>query len=385
MKEINKKVLEMQPSGIRKFFDIVSQMKDVISLGVGEPDFVTPWQMTAAAIKSLENGKTSYTSNLGLLELRKAISKYNEDFLGVHYNPENQILITVGVSEGMDLVFRTILEIGDEVIVPQPCYVSYIPCIEMAGGIPVIVDCKEENNFAIDINDFKNAITEKTKAVLFNYPSNPTGAVADKKLICEIVKICKKHDLYIISDEVYERLCYDSEHVSFLSASDAYERTILLNGFSKSFAMTGWRIGYACGPKDIIHCMMKIHQYTMLSAPTQGQYCALEGITHCIKESDKMIEAYSQRRNVIIHGLNKAGLKCHMPGGAFYAFPSIKNTNLSSEVFCERLLFEKKVAAVQGNAFGKCGEGYIRCSYATNISKINIALERINEFTESLK
>jgi len=384
MKPINNNIVQMPPSGIRKFFDVASQMKDVISLGVGEPDFCTPWKMTSYAIKTLEQGQTSYTSNMGLIELRKEISKYLENHIGVSYNPENQILITVGVSEGMDLVFRTLLNPGDEVIVPQPCYVSYIPCVEMAGGKAVVVKCSEKNEFKIDINDLKNAITSKTKAVLFNYPSNPTGAVADKALIDSIVKLCKEKDLYIVSDEIYDRLTYDEGHVSFLSLKDAYERTIFLNGFSKAFAMTGWRIGYACGQKDIIKCMMKIHQYTMLCAPVSGQYCALEGLRSCIEESNQMKDSFQQRRNVIVDGLNNAGLKCHMPGGAFYAFPSIKNTGLSSEDFCQKLLFEKKVATVPGNAFGDPGEGFIRCSYATDIDKIKKAISHIKDFVNKI-
>jgi len=385
MKSLNNFIIEMPPSGIRKFFDIVSTMDNVISLGIGEPDFVTPWPMISYAIDSLERGRTSYTSNLGLLELRQEISKYIKSNLHVEYNPDDQILITVGVSEAMDLLMRTLITPGDEIIVLEPCYVSYVSTVGMAGGKAVIVECREENNFLPDLNEIKSAITPKTRAILLNYPSNPTGTILTREMSQKIFDICKENDLYIISDEIYDKLTYDVPHESILSIDGAYERTILLNGFSKSFAMTGWRIGYACGPKDIINCMMKIHQYTILCAPTSGQYCALEALRSCVEESDKMVEEYKQRKNLIVNGLNEAGLKCKMPGGAFYVFPSIKEFNMSSEDFCEKLLYEKLVATVPGNAFGKCGEGHIRCSYATSKKQIIKALDNIKAFIDTIK
>lgn len=372
----------MPPSGIRKFFDIVSTMDDVVSLGVGEPDFVTPWPMISKVIDTLESGKTSYTSNMGLLALRQEISKYIEKNIGVEYNPDNQILITVGVSEAMDLLMRALICPGDETIVIEPSYVSYSPCIEMAGGRAVVLDTYEEDDFLPNIEKLRSKITSKTKAVLFNYPSNPTGCVLNKEINQKLYDLCNEYDLYIISDEIYDRLTYDKKHESILSIPGAYERTILLNGFSKAFAMTGWRVGYACGNKDIIHSMMKIHQYTMLCAPISGQYCALEALKNCVSISDEMVEEYRQRRNLIVKGLNDAGLKCRKPGGAFYVFPSIKDFNMSSEEFCEKLLFENKVAAVPGNAFGVSGEGYIRCSYATSKKNIIKAIDSIKEFVE---
>ena len=384
MKPINNFVQNMPPSGIRKFFDIVSTMEGVISLGVGEPDFVTPWPMISAAIDSMEAGKTSYTSNMGLLSLRQEISKYLFKHLGVEYNPDNEILITVGVSEAMDLLMRALICPGDEIIVFEPSYVSYKPTIEMAGGHSVVLDCKEENDFLPDLEELKSLITPKTKAILFNYPSNPTGCVLNREINQKLYDICNENDLYIISDEIYDRLTYDKKHESILEIPGAYDRTILLNGFSKAFAMTGWRIGYACGNKDIIKSMMKIHQYTMLCAPISGQYCALEALRHCVPQSDEMIEEYRQRRNLIVKGFNDVGLTCRKPGGAFYAFPSIKKFGMTSEEFCEKLLYEKKVATVPGNAFGKCGEGYIRCSYATSKKKIIKAIEKIGEFIEEL-
>jgi len=382
VKPINDYIKNMPPSGIRKFFDIVSTMDDVVSLGVGEPDFVTPWPMISKVIDTLESGKTSYTSNMGLLALRQEISKYIEKNIGVEYNPDNQILITVGVSEAMDLLMRALICPGDEIIVIEPSYVSYSPCIEMAGGRAVVLDTYEEDDFLPNIEKLRSKITSKTKAVLFNYPSNPTGCVLNKEINQKLYDLCNEYDLYIISDEIYDRLTYDKKHESILSIPGAYERTILLNGFSKAFAMTGWRVGYACGNKDIIHSMMKIHQYTMLCAPISGQYCALEALKNCVSISDEMVEEYRQRRNLIVKGLNDAGLKCRKPGGAFYVFPSIKDFNMSSEEFCEKLLFENKVACVPGNAFGVSGEGYIRCSYATSKKNIIKAIDSIKEFVE---
>lgn len=384
MKPISQLVQSIPASGIRRFFDVVSKMPEAISLGVGEPDFPTPWRVREACIYSLERGRTSYTSNYGLEELRVAIAEYLRKHDGLEYNPENQILITVGVSEAMDLAMRALLNPGDEVICPEPCYVSYSPCILFAGGVPVTIPTTEETAFRVEPARIRAAITSKTKAILISYPSNPTGATAPRELLEEIVQIARENDLYVITDEIYDRLTYDTEHTCLPTLPGAYDRTILLNGFSKAYAMTGWRIGYAAGSADVIEAMMKIHQYTMLCAPIMGQVAALEAIKNGYDDSQEMIEQYDQRRRVIVKGLNDAGLKCLMPGGAFYAFPSIKHTGLTSNDFCERLLFEEKVAVVPGNAFGECGEGHIRCSYATSIDKIEQALERIARFVQKL-
>lgn len=384
MKPISQLVKSTPASGIRRFFDVVAKMPEAISLGVGEPDFVTPWRVREACIYSLEKGRTSYTSNYGMLELRTAIAAYIREHDGLEYNPEDQILITVGVSEAMDLAMRAILNPGDEVICPEPCYVSYVPCIQFAGGKAVTIPTTQETGFRVEPSRIRDAITDKTKAILISYPSNPTGATANRELLEEIVQIAQKNDLYIITDEIYDRLTYDTEHTCLPTLPGAYDRTILLNGFSKAYAMTGWRIGYAAGSAEVIEAMMKIHQYTMLCAPTMGQIAALEAIKNGYDDSQEMIEQYDQRRRVIVKGLNDAGLNCPMPGGAFYAFPSIKHTGLTSDEFCEKLLFEEKVAVVPGNAFGECGEGHIRCSYATSIDKIELALERIAHFVKSL-
>jgi aminotransferase len=384
MKPISRVVQSTPPSGIRRFFDIVSQMDDVISLGVGEPDFATPWRAREACIYSLERGQTHYTSNYGMLELRQAISVYLRRQEGLEYNPENQILITVGVSEGMDLAMRAILNPGDEVIVPEPSFVAYKPCVSFAGGVPVVIPSYMDTGFTVTPEQVEAAVTDKTKAILISYPCNPTGAVASKDTLQRIVDIACKYDLYIISDEIYDRLTYEGKHVCIPTLTGAYERTILLNGFSKTYAMTGWRIGYAAGLPEIIEAMMKVHQYTMMCAPVMAQVAALEAIRNGESDSNEMIEQYNQRRRVIVKGLNDAGLKCLMPGGAFYAFPSIKETGLSSDEFSERLLFEEKVAVVPGGAFGECGEGHIRCSYATSMDKINLAVERITRFVSRL-
>lgn len=384
MKPISEVVLSTPASGIRRFFDVAAKMPDAISLGVGEPDFHTPWRVREACIYSLERGRTSYTSNYGLQELRDAIAAYLINNEQLEYNPDNQILITVGVSEAMDLAMRALLNPGDEVICPEPCYVSYKPCILFAGGVPVVIPTTAQAEFRVDPDRIRAAITPKTKALLISYPSNPTGAVATREMLQEIVAIAVEHDLYIITDEIYDRLTYDTTHVCLPTLQGAYDRTIYLNGFSKAYAMTGWRIGYAAGPEDVIEAMMKIHQYTMLCAPIMGQMAALEAINHGYDDSQEMIEQYNQRRRVIVRGLNDAGLPCFMPGGAFYAFPSIKDTGLSSEEFSERLLMEEKVVVVPGNAFGDCGEGYVRCSYATSIEKIEQALLRIARFVKKV-
>ena len=385
MKPISKVVQSTPASGIRRFFDIVLQMDGVISLGVGEPDFVTPWRVREQCIYSLEKGRTNYTSNYGMLELRKAIADHLYKNEHLEYNPENQVLITVGVSEAMDLAMRAILNPGDEVIIPEPCYVSYSPCVLFAGGVPVPVCTYVEDKFSVTPAQIEAAITEKTKAILISYPSNPTGATATRENLEGIVKLACEHDLYIITDEIYDRLTYEGQHTCLPTIPGAYDRTILLNGFSKAYAMTGWRIGYAAGSSEVIEAMMKIHQYTMLCAPIMGQIAALEAIQNGSQASDEMIEQYDQRRRVIVKGLNDAGLPCFTPGGAFYAFPSVKGTGLTSDEFCEKLLFDEKVAVVPGSAFGECGEGHIRCSYATSIDKIEQAIERIGRFVEKLK
>jgi aminotransferase len=329
-------------------------------------------------------GYTNYTSNYGLLELRQLLSRYLHERWAVDYNPENQLLVTVGVSEGLDLAMRTILNPGDEVLVPEPSYVSYKPTILFAGGVPVELPTTSAAGFRVTPAQIEAAITPKTKAILVSYPSNPTGATATREEMQAIVDVARKHDLYIVSDEIYDRLTYEGIHTCIPTLDGAYERTILLNGFSKAYAMTGWRIGYAAAPPDIIECMMKIHQYTMLCAPIMAQMAALEALKNGEVDSDEMVEEYDRRRRLIVSGLSASGLDCTMPGGAFYAFPSIHRTGLTSEEFCERLLFEEKVAVVPGNSFGDCGEGFVRCSYATATDKIRIGLERIARFMEKL-
>jgi aminotransferase len=384
LKPIATKAQNLPVSGIRKFFDIVASMHDVISLGVGEPDFITPWTIREAAIYSLERGQTTYTSNYGLLELRKEISRLLDNRYSVKYRPEDQILVTVGVSEGLDLAMRTLLEEGDEVLVAEPCYVSYKPCIILAGGVPVGVETRAENHFKVLVEDLEQKVTAKTKGILLGYPSNPTGATMSRSDMADIVTFARKHGLYILSDEIYDRLSYDSPHVCVPSVAGAYERTILFNGFSKAYAMTGWRIGYVCAPENIIAAMTKLHSYTMLCAPITGQKAALEALKSAESEVVEMVRQYNQRRHLIVDGLNAIGLKCHMPEGAFYAFPSIKSTGLTSEQFAERLLFEEKVALVPGTAFGASGEGHVRCSYATATDKIEMALMRMKRFVDKL-
>lgn len=384
LKPIASSARELPVSGIRKFFDIVASMQDVISLGVGEPDFVTPWTIREAAIYSLERGQTTYTSNLGLLELRREISRLLANRYQVKYRPEDQILVTVGVSEGLDLAMRTLLEPLDEVLVPEPCYVSYKPCIILAGGRPVGVETRAENHFRVTVEDLEKKVSPRTKAILLGYPSNPTGATMPADAMAELVQFARKHGLYILSDEIYDRLSYDSQHTCVPALKGAYERTILFNGFSKAYAMTGWRIGYVCAPENIIATMTKIHSYTMLCAPITGQKAALEALKSGEPEVVEMVRQYNLRRHLIVLGLNDMGLQCHLPQGAFYAFPSIRSTGLTSEQFAERLLFEERVALVPGTAFGASGEGHVRCSYATATDKIEVALERMKRFVDKL-
>jgi len=377
---ISERASTLPPSGIRKFFDLLSSVEGVISLGVGEPDFVTPWHICEAAIYSLEKGYTMYTSNKGTPELRAELARHLEYRFGLTYNPDDEILITVGVSEGLDLAMRAILNPGDEVIMPDPCYVAYPAAVSLAGGTPVLVPTIEENNFEITADDIEPRITRKTKAILIGYPCNPTGAVLTKEELTQIAELAKRYNLLVISDEVYGRLVYGTEHTCLATLPGMRERTILLNGFSKAYAMTGWRIGYAAGNGEIIGAMTKIHQYTLLCASIMGQMAALEALKADDSEVDAMVRDYDRRRRVMVKGFRDIGLSCFEPKGAFYAFPCIKITGMTSEEFAEKLLMEEKVAVVPGSAFGQCGEGYIRCCYATSLPEIEEALKRMGEF-----
>lgn len=378
--ELSQVVTDLPPSGIRRFFDIAAKMQDVVSLGVGEPDFVTPWSIREEAIYSLERGQTAYTSNLGLLELRAAISAHLQRLYSVEYDPEREIMVTVGVSEGLDVCMRALLNPGDQVIVPEPCYVSYKPCVALAGGVPVTVRTTADTNFCITPEQIEVVRTPKLKAILLGYPSNPTGATLPRHAVQRLVDYAIEHNLFIVSDEIYDRLVYEGEHTCISSLPGARERTILLNGFSKAYAMTGWRIGYACAPPTVLAAMVKIHAYTMLCAPIMGQKAALEALRHGESSLQDMVMQYNQRRRLIVDGLNSIGLECHMPQGAFYAFPKITVTGMDAETFAERLLFDQKVAVVPGTAFGAGGEQHIRCSYATSTRNIELAIERIGTF-----
>jgi len=382
---ISHRVNRLSPSGIRKFFDLLASIEGVISLGVGEPDYTTPWHIREAAIYSLEKGYTMYTSNSGMPELRQELSRYLTDNCGVAYNPANELLITVGVSEAMDLAMRAILNTGDEVIMPDPCYVAYEPCVILAGGEPVKVPTNQENDFEVSAADIEARITDKTRAILLGYPANPTGAVMPRDKLLEIAEVARRRQLMVVSDEIYAKLVYGVEHTCFASLPGAKENTILLGGFSKAFAMTGWRIGYAAAPKDTIAAMTKIHQYTMMCAPTMAQVAAIEALKSGEDSVQEMVEDYNRRRKVIVKGLNDIGLTCFEPRGAFYAFPSIKSTGMKSEEFSEGLLLEEKVAVVPGSAFGECGEGYVRCCYATSMADIEEALSRMKRFVHKHK
>ncbi len=375
---ISERVNQLSPSGIRKFFDLLASMEGVISLGVGEPDFATPWHISESAIYSLEKGYTMYTSNSGMPELRQELSRYLKDSCNLAYDPNDELLVTVGVSEGLDLAMRAILNSGDEVILPDPCYVSYESCVILAGGTPVKVPTNQENNFEISATDIEARITDKTKAILIGYPANPTGAVMSRGKLSQIAEVARRHRLSVVSDEIYARLVYGVEHTCF--ASLLKEDTILLSGFSKAYAMTGWRIGYAAASREIIAAMTKIHQYTMMCAPTMAQVAAIEALRTGEPDVLEMLEDYNRRRQVIVKGLNKIGLTCFEPRGAFYAFPSIVGTGMTSGEFAEKLLVEEKVAVVPGSAFGQCGEGYVRCCYATSLADIEEALSRIKRF-----
>lgn len=371
-------------SGIRDFFDIVQSMKGVISLGVGEPDFVTPWHIREAAIYALERGRTTYTSNFGLLKLRQAISRHLEANFGVCYDPQNQVLVAVGVSEAMDLALRAVVNPGDEVIYHEPCYVSYSPSITLAYGIPVAVACRPENGFSVTAEAIEKVITPKSKVLMLNFPTNPTGGTMTEAELLKIAAVARKHNLLVITDEIYAELTFEGKHVSIASLPGMAERTIFLHGFSKAYAMTGFRIGYACGPVEIIEAMMKIHQYSMLCASIISQEAAYEAIEHGTPDTEEMREQYRMRRNFIVKSLNEMGLRCHLPRGSFYAFPSIAETGLASKDFAVRLLHEQKVACVPGAAFGPSGEGFVRCCFATGFDQIEIAVDRIQAFLKTL-
>ena len=371
-------------SGIRDFFDIVQGMKDVISLGVGEPDFVTPWHIREAAIYALERGRTSYTSNLGLLKLRKAIADHLAKKFHLRYDPLNQILVAVGVSEAMDIAFRAVINPGDEILYHEPCYVSYAPGIAMTGGVPVPVSCKAEDNFAVRAENIEKAITPRSKALVLNFPTNPTGGTMTRTELQRIAELVLRHNLLVITDEIYAELTFEGEHVSIASLPGMIERTIFLHGFSKAYAMTGFRIGYACGPAEIIEAMMKVHQYSMLCASIISQEAAIEAIEFGEPDTIEMREQYKLRRNYIVKAFNEMGLKCHLPRGSFYAFPNITSTGLSSKDFAVRLLHEEKVACVPGSAFGPSGEGFLRCCFATSLEQIQTACDRMAGFLKRI-
>ena len=377
-------VRSIPPSGIRRFFDIVAEMSGVISLGVGEPDFVTPWHIRESCVHGLQRGYTSYTSNYGLLELRQEITRMIETDYGVTYNPKCEALVTVGVSEALDLAMRASLSPGDEVLVPEPCYVSYQACVTLAGGTPVSVSCTRENEFRVTVDQLSAAVTPRTKALLIGYPNNPTGAVMPREALAAIAQFAEQHDLIVISDEIYANLTYDGEHTCFASLPGMRDRTILLNGFSKAYAMTGWRIGYALGNEDFIAAMTKIHQFTMLCAPITAQIAAVEALQQGRPSRERMVAEYDKRRRLMVEGFRNMGLDCFEPKGAFYVFPSIQNTGLTSLEFAEKLLHAEKVALVPGNAFGACGEGYIRCSYAASSKNLSEALDRIARFVKPM-
>lgn len=382
---MSKTVMSIQPSGIRKFFDIVTEMKDAISLGVGEPDFETPWHIREEGIYTLEKGKTIYTSNAGLKELKIEICNYLKRRFNLEYDYNKEVVVTVGGSEAIDLALRAMIDPGDEVLIPQPCYVSYEPCTILAGGKPVIIELKGENEFKLTKEQLANAITDKTKILILPYPNNPTGAIMEYEDLKAIVDIIIENDLFVISDEIYSELTYGRRHVSIASLPGMKERTIVINGFSKSYAMTGWRLGYAAGPANIIEQMIKIHQFAIMCAPTTSQYAGIEALRNGDSDLEMMCDAYDMRRKFLVHALRNMGLECFEPYGAFYVFPSIKSLGMTSDEFATKLLMEEKVAVVPGTAFGNCGEGYLRISYAYSIDNLKVALERIQRFVENLR
>lgn len=383
---LSDKITTIKPSGIRKFFDLVSEMKDAISLGVGEPDFDTPWRIREEGIYTLEKGKTYYTSNSGLMDLRIEISRYLERRFGLNYDAEKEIIVTVGGSEGIDLAFRAMLNPGDEVIIPEPCYVSYVPCVTLADGVPVTINLKEENDFKLTKEQLLSVITPRTKILVLAFPNNPTGAVMTKEELEEIAEVVKEKDIFVVSDEIYAELSYgNTRHCSIASIDGMKERTIVINGFSKAHAMTGWRLGYACGPEVIIKQMLKIHQFAIMCAPTNSQYAAVEALRECDDAVEEMRNEYDRRRRFMLSKLRGMGLKVFEPYGAFYIFPNIAEFGLTSDEFATRFLTEEKVAVVPGTAFGDCGEGFLRMSYASSLSNLKTAMERLEKFIDRLR
>ncbi|KNH32829.1 aminotransferase [Exiguobacterium acetylicum] len=380
MKSLSERVEQLAPSGIRRFFDLAGSMEDVISLGVGEPDFVTPWNVREASFAALEQGYTAYSANAGLLELRQEIALYMQEKFAISYSTTEEIIVTTGASEGLDLAFRSLINPGDEVIVVEPAFVSYAPLIELAGGIPVAAACHAEDGFAIQPETIEQLLTDKTKAIIFCFPSNPTGSTMSRDQLADLALLVQKHDLYVISDEIYAELSYETEAICFATLPGMRERTIIINGFSKAFAMTGWRLGFTCAPPAITQSMLKVHQYGMMCAPTLVQFAGIEALRSRHKTVPDMVTSYRQRRNYFIKALNDAGLPTHLPGGAFYAFPYIGHTGLTSEQFAEQLLLAERVAVVPGSVFGASGEGYVRASYASSIEQLQEAIARIQRF-----
>ncbi len=381
------KVVDIKPSGIRKFFDIVTEMNDpdVISLGVGEPDFDTPWHIRDEGIYALEKGRTFYTSNSGLMELRTEICNYLKRSQGVAYDPRREVVVTVGGSEAIDIGLRAMCNPGDEVLIPQPSYVSYEPCAVLAGAVPVIINLKAENEFRLTAQELEDAITERTKVLILPFPNNPTGAIMERKDLEAIAKVIEKHDIFVMSDEIYAELTYKEKHVSIVSVPGMRERTVLINGFSKAYAMTGWRLGYACGPEEIIRQMTKIHQFAIMCAPTTSQYAAVEALRNGDSDVEEMRNSYNQRRRFLLNAFREMGLECFEPFGAFYMFPCIREFGMTSDEFASRFLAEEKVAAVPGTAFGASGEGFLRISYAYSLEKLKTAMERLSRFVEKLR
>lgn len=381
---ISKKIEGIQPSGIRKFFDVVREMPDAISLGVGEPDFDTPYSVREEGIYALEKGRTFYTSNAGLKELRQEISRYLMRKYSLDYDADNEIMVTVGGSEAIDVALRCMVDPGDEVLIPTPCYVSYLPCAVMADAVPKMIELKAENQFKLTRQELIDSITDKTKILILAFPNNPTGAIMTREELEELVPVIIEHDLYVISDEIYSELTYDNKHCSIASLPGMKERTVTINGFSKAFAMTGWRLGYACAPKEIMKQMIKLHQFAIMCAPTNSQFAAIEALRNCDDDVDRMVEAYNQRRRFLLNSFNEMGIDCFEPFGAFYVFPSIAKFGMTSEEFANRLLREQKLAVVPGTAFGECGEGFVRISYAYSIENLKQGMDRIRKFIESL-
>ena len=384
-KALSRTIREMKPSGIRKFFDIAQGMEGVISLGVGEPDFKTPWLIRKQAIDVLEMGKTCYTANSGLMELRKEISKYFERTIDTHYDPEHEVIVTVGGSEGIDLCIRSMVEPGDEVLVVEPSFVCYSPIVEICGGKPIGIQTKVENEFRLTAQELRENISDKTKLLILPFPNNPTGAIMRREDLESIAQVLKGTNIIVLSDEIYSELTYSGKHVSFAQIEGMRERTVVINGFSKSFAMTGWRLGFVGGPEPIVSQLLKLHQYAIMCSPTVSQYAAVTALQSCTGDIEKMKNEYDMRRRYVVDAFNKLGLDCFTPQGAFYVFPCIKSTGLSSAEFCEKLIFSKKVAVVPGDAFGSCGEGFVRVSYAYSINHLREAVKRIGEFLEELK